>query len=239
MEKSEKRPLKCLIVDDEAMAHEVIKSHLSQIESALVVGQCFTGTAAYNFILHEEVDIVFLDINMPELTGLELLKSLIQRPKVILTTAYSSYALESYDWDVVDYLLKPIGFARFLQAFNKVNRLFSTEGNNEHCPEFIDIKFQGLPFRVNFSNLEYVEGLGNYVKLYLPEKMLLVKGKMHLWELQTLPRSIFCRVHKSFIVNLAMVSGLSNTRVILSSGKQLPLGRQYKALLQERLNDLS
>lgn len=238
MVKSEIKPLKCLIVDDEAMAHEVIKSHLSQIERATLVGQCYNGAEAYNLILNREIDVVFLDINMPELTGLDLLKSISKRPKVILTTAYSEYALESYDLEVVDYLLKPIGFARFLKAFNKVINLDSTVINNDKSATFIEVKADSIPHKVLFSELKYIEGLGNYVKLHLTEKMLMVQGTMYAWEEQHLPKDIFCRVHKSFIVNMGMVKELSHASIVLTSGKKIPLGRQYKALLQDRLKHL-
>jgi two-component system LytT family response regulator len=235
MVKSESELIKCLIVDDEAMAHEVIKSHLAQIDRAKLIGQCYTGSEAYNFIQNETIDVMFLDIKMPELTGLELLKSLNKHPKVILTTAYSEFALESYDLEVVDYLLKPIEFARFLKAFNKIVTNDSSKSNTVKPLLFIDIKIQGIPHRVFFSHLEYVEALGNYLKLHLSDKLLFFQGTMHSWEKENLPKDIFCRVHKSFIVNLTLVTEISHNVLKLCSGKKIPIGRQYKALIQDRL----
>lgn len=235
--KSESEPLKCLIIDDEALAHEVIKSHLSQIERATLVGHCYNGVEAYNYLQEHPIDLIFLDIHMPELNGLDLMRSLSNRPKVILTTAYSEYALESYDLDVVDYLLKPIGFVRFLKALNKVVMLDPNEKNNK-LPASIKVTSGNMPYEVLFSELKYIEGWGNYVKLHMTERMLLVQGTMSAWEDQYLPKEIFCRVHKSFIVNIKMVKEVSNASFVVSSDKKIPLGRQYKALLQDRLKHM-
>jgi DNA-binding LytR/AlgR family response regulator len=232
--KSDVGPLKCLIVDDEALAHQVIKSHLAQIDSAILAGQCYNGAEAYNFLLKENIDLMFLDIHMPELNGLDLIKSLSNRPKVILTTAYSEYALESYELDVVDYLLKPIGFSRFLTAFNKVLRMEAPKAKNGNVLGFKDIKANGMPLRFYYSELEYLEGMGNYVKLYLTGRMVLVPGRMQEWE-EDLANGEFCRVHKSFIVNMRKVIQVIHYEVTTSSGVKLPIGRKYKALLHDRL----
>lgn len=232
MELTTSLPLKCLIVDDEALAHEVIKNYLSQMDKAVLIGQCYSGSEAFNFILNKHVDLVFLDINMPEINGLDLIKGLNNPPKIIFTTAYADYALVGYELDVIDYLLKPISFPRFLKAFNKALNARATPAPEPH---FVDIKLQGCTERILFSELAYVESMGNYVKLFLSSRTLIIPGTLRAWNDQTLPKSTFCRVHKSFIVNIAHLSSLTDSAALLNNGKKIPLGRQYKEIIQEKL----
>jgi two-component system, LytTR family, response regulator len=231
-------PINCLIVDDEVMAHQVLKSHLAKLERAKLVGNCYTGTEAYNFLLHNPVDVVFLDINMPELNGLDLIRSLPNPPAVVLTTAYSEFALESYDLNVVDYLLKPIGFPRFLLAFNKVLARLSNPAPVPDVPTHRTVKADGMPHHIALADLLYVEGLGNYVKLHLPGRMLVVLETMQHWE-DTLPTQQFCRIHKSFLVNLARIDRVEAEVLWLKTGQSLPLGRKYAALLADRLRRIT
>lgn len=223
-------PLTCLIVDDEVPAHQVIQSHLAKLPQFTLAGQCYTGLEAHQFLSQQPVDVVFLDIDMPELSGLELLRSLPLRPPVVLTTAYAQYALESYELSVVDYLLKPIAFPRFLQAAQKVLSM----GNGQSAPAapmHLEVKVDGLLHRVATAELHYIEGWGNYAKLYVGGRMLLVLDTLQHWE-QNLPKGQFCRIHKSFIVNLSAITRLTPDGLLLTTGACLPIGRRYAALFE-------
>ncbi|MBD2768530.1 response regulator transcription factor [Hymenobacter sp. BT664] len=230
----ETRVLNCLVVDDEAPAHEVMKSHLAKIEQAELVGQCYNGTEAYQFLQTRAVDVIFLDIDLPELNGVELLRSVPIRPAVVLTTAHTSFALEGYELGVVDYLLKPIGFPRFLSAFNKVLARVSGASALPAAPSHVTVRADGLPRQVALADLHYLEGKGNYVRLHLPESKLVVLQTMRQWE-ESLPAAQFCRAHKSFIVNLNHVARLEGDEVVLTNGSRIPLGRKFAALLADRL----
>jgi DNA-binding LytR/AlgR family response regulator len=230
----EPRVLKCLVVDDEAPAHEVIKSHLAKIGQAELVGQCYNGAEAYHFFHTRAVDVVFLDVDLPELSGLELLRSVPIRPAVVLTTAHTKFALESYELDVVDYLLKPIGFPRFLSAFNKVLARTAAAPASPAAPSHLTVKANGVPRQVALADLRYLESKGNYVRLHLAGSKLVVLQTMRQWE-ASLPAAQFCRIHKSFMVNLNHVAQLGADEVILTNGARIPLGRKFAALLADRL----
>lgn len=226
------RRLSCLIVDDEAPAHQVIKSHMGKLTQFEVVGQCYTGLEAYQFLEKQPVDVLFLDIDMPELTGPELLRSLKTRPAVVFTTAYAEFGVESYELNVIDYLLKPIRFERFLQAVRKLVTHFSHKPD-PMVPTHISVKADGMMHRILLSDIQYVEGLGNYVKMYIDTRPLLVLETMQNAE-QRLSVGPFCRIHKSFIVNLGHISRLLPGETLLKNGIRLPIGRRYAALLESR-----
>ncbi|MFN6378627.1 MAG: LytR/AlgR family response regulator transcription factor [Flavobacteriales bacterium] len=238
MDKPKESQLRCLIIDDEAFAHEVIKSHLNKIDKALLVGQCFSGIEAYNIIIKEKIDLIFLDINMPELSGLDLLRNLDHPPKAILTTAHSEYAIEGYDLNVIDYLLKPISFPRFLKAFNKVLTISNSTSKSPNYPLSIEVKIDGVPHRINSSEIEFIEGVGNYVRIHLKEKRFLTQGPLIFWLDKQLPIEQFCRIHRSFIINLEMIEEIRSSALIMKSGTHIPIGRQYKELLHNRVQNL-
>ncbi len=228
----------CLIVDDEPLAHTILENYIQQIPMLQLVGKCYNAVEAFNFLHQQTVDVMFLDVQMPILTGLEMLKTLEKPPQIILTTAYSEFALESYEFGIVDYLLKPIRFERFLKAINKLpmkdknvipNEIIqkNTEIHNQ-----ITIKSDGVIYRLDTENIIYIRAYGNFVKIYTTEKMLLVAETLTTIQSQ-LPQ--FLRVHKSFLVNLDFLSKIDGNVLILKNNENLPIGNSYKQAVLERM----
>jgi DNA-binding LytR/AlgR family response regulator len=224
-------PLCCLVVDDEAPAHAILQNYIGQLVVLKFVASAFNAIEATNLLHREKIDLVFLDINMPRMTGLEMLESLARPPKVILTTAYSEFALKSYDHGVVDYLLKPIAFPRFLKAINKIVEV-QTEENPiaEVLPAATDhiwIKTDAGLHRVDFQDITYLQSIGNYVRITLRD------GQSHLTLMTTkelekqLPAAAFARIHKSYIICLSSLTRVDGGRVFLGK-TELPIGAMFR-----------
>lgn len=230
--------IKCIIVDDEELAQNVLEKYISQFPSLDLIQKCNNAIEAISFIYENEVDLIFLDINMPELSGLDMLKTLNKPPKVILTTAYSEYAVESYEYAVVDYLLKPISFERFVKAVNKAIEYFSVKDETTEISQidkenYIFIKQDSTTYRINFSDILYVEGCGNYIKLITTDKQYIVRETMQEYE-NKLPSDQFMRVHKSYIVSLSKIDNIKGN-VIQLGPSEIPIGTIYKMELQKRI----
>jgi DNA-binding LytR/AlgR family response regulator len=223
---------KCIIIDDEPLAIKLIKTHLSKIESFEVAGEFTNALRAIEILKREKIDLMFLDINMPEVTGIEFLKSIPDPPYVIITTAYREYAIEGYDLDVVDFLLKPISFERFLKAINRYcNRVRMTpkvNGNSSDSSEPRQVYLQDGKniYKIPYDDLLYIEGYGEYVKVVTTGKTYLVRDSLSEFE-QKLSADHFLRIHKSYIVNLFKITGFSSVHVMLKSN-ELPIGRIYR-----------
>lgn len=203
----------CIIVDDEPIAQQILENYIQQIDALQLVSKCNNAFEALNVLHKEQIDIMFLDIKMPSLSGLDLIKTLKNPPKIILTTAFSEFGVESYEYGITDYLLKPIPFERFLKAVNKILIPTPTEKINEQVTEkpvselsYIFFKADKKIYKFLFSEILLIEGSGNYVKIHTQkEKPLLVLDKLS--ELQEkLPKNLFIRVHKSFIINIVHVT---------------------------------
>ena len=219
--------LKCLIVDDEVLAQNVVEKYISTLPTLKLVGKCDNAVEAISFLHNNSVDLLFLDLNMPELGGIDMLKTLSNPPNVILTTAYSEYALESYEYGVIDYLLKPIKLERFIKAVNKVVELISKDGVDGKPDETpIYIKEDQTIFSLLPSNILYVEAYGNYLKIHTNEKVFITRDTMQNMENQ-LPKNIFCRAHKSFIVNKLKISRVVGNMLFINN-VELPIGTTYK-----------
>jgi DNA-binding LytR/AlgR family response regulator len=222
--------IKCIIVEDETLAQDVIKSHLRQIGGWELVGVCRNAPEALEALNTLEVDVMFLDIRLPGMSGLNFLRTLPDPPLVVLTTAYAEYAVESYEFSVIDYLLKPISFERFSKAAEKIvgERLFSPAGKEQEKPtgDHIFIKSNSKFFKVNFSEILYVEGMKDYLKIHTAEYTLVTHQTMNELE-KTLPPRQFLRVHKSYIVALGHIRAIYGNSVEL--GKvTIPIGINYK-----------
>jgi len=223
--------IKCLIVDDEELALDVIEKHISHIPTLKLVGRCDNAIEAISFLHENKVDLLFLDLNMPELNGLDLLKTLNNPPKVILTTAYSEYALESYEFGVVDYLLKPIKLERFIKAVNKAVELFTLkEGNINKIPDYqehkILIKEDQTSYNLSAGEINFIEAYGNYLKVHTEEKVYLVRDTMqHMSD--SLSSNLFVRIHKRFIANLSKIRKIKGNMLYLKD-IELPIGNTYK-----------
>ncbi len=227
-----KDPKKCIIVDDEPAAHYVLTNYIRQNPELELVHQCYNGIEAMNYIRENPVDLMFLDIDMPEITGLELLKILPAQPKTILTTAYSEFALESYDYGVIDYLLKPIYFPRFLKS---IERFFSfyAEKKTTVSNLFISIKADGGLIDLDVRKILFAQSYGNYVKIFTMGKTYL--ASMTTNELEAnLPEGQFLRVHKSYIVAVDKIE--ENERdVLVVNSQKIPVGITYRRELERVL----
>jgi len=224
--------LNCIIVDDEPIAREIIERYLEPFDQITLVGKCSNAIEANVLLQKNKIDLIFLDIEMPQINGLALVKSLENRPKVIITTAYREYALEGFELNAVDYLLKPISQERFLKAINRV--LVKPNMPDVSNPLYIYLKVDLKMVQVFLDEILYIQGLSNYVKVYCKERMLVTYQKLsHLEEV--LPTNKFVRSHRSYIVNLSKIT--SYTHQDIEIGKhELPIGGRYKDEMLERLS---
>ena len=218
--------MKCLIVDDEPVALEILRDYIAKIPFLECVETFRDPIKAIDFLKDNEVDLIFLDINMPDLTGIQFLKTLKSPPLVIFTTAYSEYALESYDYNAVDYLLKPIEFERFLKAANKAHELFRRKPRIPVAKEHVLIKSGTDFYKIKIKEIYYIQGTGNYVTFVTRGKKILSLMTMKD-VLQILPRGLFFRIHKSYIINFHQVDRIEKEQVRIRGGT-LPIGDSYR-----------
>lgn len=229
--KTEKQKLRCLVVDDEPIAREGIVDLIDNVDFLSVVGTCASGMEAISFLQTNAVDLLFLDVNMPYLSGVDMLETLEKPPLTILTTAYSEYAVEGFRLQVVDYLLKPISLKRFYQAALKAQQLFQSKKakqyeDQENTSPFLYVK-QGDSFqKIIWKDILFVESMENYVKIKVDNKQLIVHQTMVSIE-EILPKEAFFRVHKSFLVNIYHIDSISGGRVFVGD-HELPLSRHRK-----------
>jgi DNA-binding LytR/AlgR family response regulator len=223
----------CIIVDDEPLARQGMQMNIEQISSLRLRGSFSNAMAANDFLLKENVDLLFLDINMPELNGLDFLKSLRNAPLVIFTTAYPQYALESYELDAVDYLVKPIRIERFLKAVNKAENylaLLQHESNTNQvekiADEFVYIKADRKFFKIWFKDILYIEGLKDYVIIYTTDNKIITSMNVKTIAAQ-LPASIFVRVSKSYIIHVFHISSCDSEMVYIQNN-EIPLGQSFR-----------
>lgn len=225
--------LRCLLIDDEPPALKVLQSHISQIGGLEVVGTCSNAVEAIDLLHRKTVDVMFLDIKMPKIIGTEFLRNLSHPPRVVFVTAYRDYAVEGFELDAVDYLVKPVSFERFLKAVDRLKR--NTESQpfaeqNQYKPNpdaFVYVKADGVMQKIFVNEILYIESWKDYVRLYFTNgKYLLVKQPISAME-NLLSQHNFLRVHRSYIVSLNKISGYSSTTVKLNS-IEIPIGRLYK-----------
>ena len=226
--------IKVGIVDDEVLARKVLEEYCAKINNFELVISTGNPIEFINFMQQEKVDLIFLDIEMPELNGMEVLRSMVHPPKVILTTAYSEYALESYNYGVVDYLLKPIKIERFLKAINKVSTTLVTHSKESSSNENkeLQIKHDGMPLNIPFSSIQYIQSFGNYLKVFTDVRMYLISET--LINIITLLPDDFQRTHKSYIANLNRVTKATRTHLVILETK-IPISAMYKVAVLEKL----
>jgi two-component system, LytTR family, response regulator len=222
--------IKCIIVEDEVLAQEVIQSHLRKVDRLELVGVYRNAPEALEALNTQEVDVMFLDIRLPGMSGLNFLRTLTDPPLVVLTTAYAEYALESYEFSVIDYLLKPISFERFSRAVSKITdgRLFSqvSKERDRSTEDHIFIKSNSKFFKVNFSEIVYVQGMKDYLKIHTPEYTLVTHQTMNELE-KILPSRQFIRIHKSYMVAIGRIRTIYGNSVELEK-MTIPIGINYK-----------
>ena len=231
--------VRCIIVDDEPVARDVMKSLLSGISSVELVGICRNALEAFNCINESSVDLVFLDISMPEISGLSFAKSINSNIKIIFTTAYREYAVEGFDLRAVDYLLKPISGERLLQAINKyldenlVQQRLHRPPDKPDNPDHIFVRSERKMIKVCFKDLLFVESLGDYIKIYLKDRSVVTRETIASMEAK-IPKNDFLRTHRSFIVSLASIDSYTNETIEIGT-RQIPVSRSYKDEVLARL----
>lgn len=228
--------LKCIVVDDEPLAQEVLERYLQNIREIELVTTCSNALEAFEVLNNEPIDLMFLDISMPVISGLDFLRSLHKAPAVIITTAHPDYALQGYDLDVVDYLVKPVSMERFMKAVNKAIervRLPLPQARNS-MPDYMFVKSDQKLIRINFADIHYIEGMKDYVKIFTAEKMIVTLHTMKFFE-ANLPSDQFIRIHKSYIANAASIKSIAGNELELHQTR-LPIGSSYKDNLMKMIH---
>jgi DNA-binding LytR/AlgR family response regulator len=232
--------ISCLIIDDEAIAREVIATHLSKIKNIDIVASCSNAIEAFNIISNHTIDLVFLDINMPEISGISFAKSINKNIKIIFTTAYREYAVEGFELQAVDYLLKPISFERLLKAVNTYFEVYNNplETTSSHIENnnFMFVRSDRRMLKIAFNEIVYIESYSDYIKIHLEDKTTAVTRETISAVEAKLPKREFIRIHRSYIIAINYIDSFTNEQIVIS-GQSLPISRSYKkevlALLEQ------
>jgi len=233
--------IKCVIIDDEPIAREIIREYISKLNEFEIIAEFKKATEAISFLNENKTDLLFLDINMPEINGINFARSLSNPPAIIFTTAYREYAAEGFELQAVDYLVKPIPFDRFLKAVNHFFKLHgksvdmtTSEISESPVEEFILLKDSKKTHKVFLSDIKYIESDGDYIRFYLQNKKIMVRGSLSSME-DMLPPSLFLRIHNSYMINLKKVNALTLYSVEID-GIELPISRSHKEKVLKILN---
>ncbi len=231
--------IRCIIIEDQPPAQRVLQKFIGDMENMELKATFADALKAMEFLKSEAIDLIFLDIHLPKISGIDFLKTIPDVPQVILTTAFSDYALESYDLNVVDYLLKPFSFERFVKAVNKVP-VDSSEKNIQEAaigaksgPEMLFIKSGYEHLKIQVSDILYIQSEADYTEIFTADRKYLTSHSLRHW-LQTLDDRQFVQIHKSFIVNTGNITKVSGNRIYFDSDTHVPIGRAYKEEFVER-----
>jgi DNA-binding LytR/AlgR family response regulator len=233
---------RCLIIDDEPIAIRVIRNHIASFSDFEVVAECSNALEAIAVLSKERIDLMFCDIQMPQLTGVDFVRTLTHPPKVIFTTAYRDYAIDAFELHVVDYLLKPISFERFAKAIQhflyQENPPVKTNSNTtqNHERDFIFLKADKKHYKVNLADILYIESLGDYIITYTPDMKIVSKERISNMA-EILPSDRFIQIHRSYIVSIGKIESVGPGFVEINK-KKLSVGRNYKAQLHELMEKL-
>lgn len=233
----------CVIVDDEPVARKIIESFVAKIPNLILVKSCKNAMEAFEIVNSQHIDLFFLDINMPDVSGLSLAKSINQNSKIIFTTAYREYAIDGFDLQAVDYLLKPIAFDRFLQAVNKFFQGISVIESDVKIVEntikndFVFVRSDRKMVKINFDEIFYIESLSDYIKIYVTDKIITTRETISNIETK-LPAKNFLRIHRSYIVNLNKAASYTNEFVEIGKNA-IPISRTYKENVLKKLTEIS
>jgi DNA-binding LytR/AlgR family response regulator len=233
--------LHVVIVDDEPIAQSIIELYCKKLSYISVVAKCGDPLEAMEVLRQNKVDVMFMDINMPEMSGMDFVKTLMNPPKIIFTTAYSEYAVASYELSAVDYLVKPISFERFLMAMNKVEKMFEdrkpAEGKiqeNDHKSDFVFVRSEGKTIRLYIKDILYIEGLKDYARFYTLDEKIIVHGNLKSTETNLSEHSSFIRVHKSYLVNSHHIKSFNSDGIELTGTSQIiPIGSTYLKSIEQ------
>jgi len=236
--------IKCLIVDDDLISNEILKTYISSVQGIELIGECTSALDAFDFIHNKHVDLVFLDIEMPKLTGIDFIKSLKMKklPRFVIASASKEYAAEGYELDLLDYLVKPIHFERFLKSIDKYYQ--QSNGSsfqfNHFAPlhtekdAFIYIRESKKVLKLYLKDILYIESVKNYVKIVTTSKSIVTKQQISYFE-EVLPKENFLRIHRSFMISIAKIEAFTSSEIEKCS-KTLPIGRSYKQIVLNNLN---
>lgn len=229
------KKITCLAVDDEPLALSILKKYIGSVESLELVGSCQNAVQALELLQQYKVDLIFLDIQMPQIMGTDFIRTLKKSPKIIFTTAYRKYAIQGFELDAVDYLLKPISFERFLKAVNKVLQTNldvpasiyqQNDTGSETTQAYLYFRVDRKMVKVFIHDILYIEGFSDYVKIMTTSKTLITKQLITTLE-ETLPKEIFIRIHRSFIISVNKINSY-NADIIVIGNEELPIGRLFK-----------
>ncbi|WP_435416318.1 LytR/AlgR family response regulator transcription factor [Polaribacter aestuariivivens] len=235
--------INCLIVDDEPVAREILQTYVAKIPNLKLIKSCKNAIEAFEVLYQQKIDLVFLDINMPEISGLSLAKSINKNTKIIFTTAHREYALEGFDLQAIDYLLKPISFERFFQAVNKSFGVFKNNVTNQEVipesskNEFIFVRSERKMIKIIFDEILYIESLSDYIKIHLRDKIIVTRETITNIE-KKLPTQCFLRIHRSFVVNISCIDSYTNEFVEISNNA-ISISRTYKENVLTKLAENS
>lgn len=227
------KPLKCLIVDDEPLARQGLAEYVGQIDFLELKGQCKNAVEASGMLKETQADLMFLDIHMPMMSGIEFLREIKHPPLVIFTTAHREYALEGFELEVVDYLLKPISFPRFLRAAQKALELSGEQNQKDNDEAYFYVKEDGVFVKLCHQDILYIEGEKDYIFIHTPEKRHMVLTSMKAAQ-SRLPESTFMRVHRSYIINVSHVKALEGNTLHIGNA-EVPVSKQYRDDVYERI----
>ena len=229
--------IRCIIVDDEPLAVAQLEKYVERVPFLVNVGSCSSAAEAMEILSTGSVDAMFVDINMPDIDGVQFVRSLVNPPFVVFTTAYSEYAIEGFKLDAIDYLLKPIAFEDFLKASNKLNRIYSMNNNAQSameqgegvCHDCLFVKSDYRMLRVPISSIKYIESMSEYVRIFVEDSPKPIVSLLSMKKIEeSLPVGDFMRVHRSYLVNLNKVKEVSKMRLVYDGGVYVPIGEMYK-----------
>ncbi|MFD2917930.1 LytR/AlgR family response regulator transcription factor [Psychroserpens luteus] len=229
--------LSCLIVDDESIAREIIATHLSKIKNIHIVASCSNALEAFNHISNQQIDLVFLDINMPEISGISFAKSINSDIKVIFTTAYRDYAVEGFELKAVDYLLKPISFERLKKAldtyFDIYGNVTDTNTSTHDISDFMFVRSDRKMIKINYGSIFYIESYSDYLKIHLEDQTIVTRETISSIEAK-LPKHLFLRIHRSYIISIQCIQSFTNEHININE-QALPISRSYKKEVLKQL----
>lgn len=233
------KTVSCIIVDDEKIAREVLNTHISKINNVDLIAECKNAFEAFNFIRNNHVDLIFLDINMPEISGIAFAKSINSSIKIIFTTAYRDFAVEGFDLQAVDYLLKPIPFERLMKSINRYFNIAQPQESNSdsvgESNQFIFVRSDRKMIKVNYNSIFYIESFSDYIKIHLNGKSIVTRETISAIEAK-LPQKDFLRIHRSFIVCLSKIDSFTNESICINN-KALTISRSYKQQVLKKLEE--
>lgn len=227
--------MNCIVVDDEEFSRDVIKHFVNKTDTLELVAECESAGDAFTVLKKNDIDIVFLDVEMPEMSGLDLVKALDDMPQIILVTSRPNYAVEAFEYSITDFLVKPVNYARFLKAVSKAeNNLKAASVTVENKTDEVFVKTDSKMVKLKFSEIIFIEALSDYVIINTPKRKYIIHSTMKGLE-KKLPEKEFSRVHRSYIVNMLKIESIEDSHVLVP-GKALPIGASYKSKFMKKLN---